>query len=129
MFAKNSILFENEYDSSSMIDIPSSHILLTITDHNINSFLKNQNNKFINISSKYENEEENALKLEEIFDRNNTYIFENLFKFSTIEIDDKVNNIINLEEQKEEKISQDRQNNSLHKDIVIAIDFFSEEDK
>ena len=40
-----------------------------------------QNNKFINISSKYENDEENALKLEEIFERNNAYIFENLFKF------------------------------------------------
>ena len=51
------------------------------------------------------------------------------FKFSTIEIDDKVNNDINLEELKEEKISQDGQNNSLHKDIVIAIVFFSEEDK
>ena len=129
MFAKNSILFENEYDSSSMIDIPSSHILLTITDHNINSFLKNQNNKFINISSKYENEEENALKLEEIFDRNNAYIFENLFKFSTIEIDDNANNNINLKEPKEEKISQDMQNNSLNNDIIIAIDSPSEEDK
>ena len=124
MFAKNSVLFENEYDSSSMIDLPSSHILLPITDHNINSFLKNQNNKFI--SSKYENEEENALKLEEIFDRNNAYIFENLFKFSTIEIDDKANNNINLEELKEEKISQDIQNNN---DIIIAIDSLSEEDK
>ena len=129
MFAKNSILFENEYDSSSMMDIPSSHILLPITDHNINSFLKNQNNKFINISSKYENEEENELKLEEIFDRNSAYIFENLFKFSTIEIDDKANNNINLEEPKEEKLNQDMQNNSLNNDIIIAIDSPSEEDK
>ena len=129
MFAKNSNLFENEYDSSSMMDIPSSHILLPITDYNNNSFLKNQNNKFINISSKYENEEENALKLEEIFDRNNAYIFENLFKFSIIEIDDNANNNINLKEPKEEKISQDMQNNSLNNDIIIAIDSPSEEDK
>ena len=111
-----------------MINIPSSPILLPIIDHNINSFLKNQNNKFINIPSKYENEEENGLKLEEIFDRNNAYIFENLFKFYTIEINNIVNNI-NLEEAKDPKISQDGLNNSLNNDIVIVIDSLSEEDK
>jgi len=129
MFAKNSILFENEDDSSSIIDIPYSPIRLPITDHNINSFLKNQNNKFINISSKYENEEENKLKLEEIFDRNHAYIFENLFKFSIDETEDKVKNNINLEESKEQKISQDMINNSINNDIIIAIDSLPEQNK
>ena len=129
MFSKNSILFENEDDSSSIIDIPYSPIRLPITDHNINSFLKNQNNKFINISSKYENEEENKLKLEEIFDRNHAYIFENLFKFSIDETEDKVKNNINLEESKEQKISQDMINNSINNDIIIAIDSLPEQNK
>jgi len=45
MFSKNSASLEIENDSSSMIDIPSSPILLPITDYN--SLLKNKNNKYI----------------------------------------------------------------------------------
>jgi hypothetical protein len=118
MLTKNSALFEIENDSSSIIDIPSSPILLPITDYN--SLLKNKNNKFINNSSlKYENNEENQLKLKEMFEGNDAYIFGNLFKFSSIEIDDALNNNINLEESKVPKISQDIVSNSTNKEIKI----------
>ena len=129
MLSKNSVLFDNEDDSSSMIDILSSPIFLPITDHNINSFLKNQKNKFINVSSKYENDEENGIKLEAIFERHNAYIFENLFKFSAYEIDNVINNEINLDDPKVQKISQNLINKTTNKDIIIEINSFSEKNK
>jgi len=128
MLIKNSAIFEFENDSSSMIDFPSSPILIPITDYN--SLLKNKNNKYINNSSlKYENNEENRLKLEEMFEGNDAYIFGNLFKLSPVEIDNEVNNHINLEESKVPKISQDIVSNSTNKEIVIEIDSLLEKNK
>ena len=131
MFTKNYVLFDNEDDSSYMIEFPSSPSLLPITDHNINSFLKNQNNKFINISSsKYENEDENGIKLGDIFNRRNTYIFENLFKFSSVGIDDGINHNIDLEEQGEvQEIDQNKIKHSRNENIVIEIDSLPERNK
>ena len=118
MLTKNSAIFEFEHDSSSMIDFPSSPILIPITDYN--SFLKNKNHKFINNSSlKYENNEENLIKLGEMFEGNDAYIFGNLFKFSSFDIDDALNNHINHEESKVPKISQDIVSNSTNKEIKI----------
>ena len=97
---KNSSSFEIEDDSSSILDyIPSPPIFLPRTDHNINLFLKSHINKFIDISlPKNGAYQDNKIKEENVFDSSNTSISENLFKFSSIAIDNKINGIIELEE-------------------------------
>jgi len=54
-----------------------------------------------------------------MFEGNDAYIFGNLFKLSSFEIDDVVNNHINLEESNVPKISQDIVSNSINKEIKI----------
>ena len=119
MLMKNSCSFEIEDDSSSILDyIPYPPIFLPRTDHNINLFLKSHINKFIDISlPKNGAYQDNKIKEENVFDSSNTSISENLFKYSSIAIDNKINGIIELEEPEIPTINKDILNNSLNKNV------------
>ena len=116
---KNSSSFKIDDDSSSIIDfIPSPPIFLPRTDHNINLFLKNHINKFIDISlPKNEAFQDNKIKEENACDSSNTSISENLFKYSSKEIDNEIYSIIELEEPENTKINKGELNNWLNKNL------------
>ena len=124
MLRENLNSFDIEDDSSSIIDyIPSPPIFIPSTEHNINLFLKNQINKFINISlPKYENFQESIIKEGDAFGDSGLHISENLFKYSPIVIDDEINNIIEHGEPENQKMNKDILNNSPNKKISVVID-------
>ena len=124
MLRENLNSFDIEDDSSSIFDyIPSPPIFIPSTEHNINLFLKNQINKFINISlPKYENFQENIIKEGDAFGDSGLHISENLFKYSPIVIDDEINNIIEHGEPESPKMNKDILNNSPNKKISVVID-------
>ena len=124
MLRENLNSFDIEDDSSSIIDyIPPPPIFLPSTEHNINLFLKNQINKFINISlPKYENFQESIIKEGDAFGDSGLHISENLFKYSPIVIDDEINNIIEHGEPENPKMNKDILNNSPNKKISVVID-------
>ena len=124
MLRENLNSFDIEDDSSSIFDyIPSPHIFIPSTEHNINLFLKNQINKFINISlPKYENFQESIIKEGDAFGDSGLHISENLFKYSPIVIDDEINNIIEHGEPENPKMNKDILNNSPNKKISVVID-------
>ena len=124
MLRENLNSFDIEDNSSSIFDyIPSPHIFIPSTEHNINQFLKNQINKFINISlPKYENFQESIIKEGDAFGDSGLHISENLFKYSPIVIDDEINNIIEHGEPENPKMNKDILNNSPNKKISVVID-------
>ena len=131
MLRENLNSFDIEDDSSSIIDyIPSPPIFIPSTEHNINLFLKNQINKFINISlPKYEILQESKIKEGDAFGDSSLPISENLFKYSPIVIDDEINNIIEHGEPENQKMNKDILNNSPNKKISVIIDSSEEMNK
>ena len=126
MLRENLNSFDFEDDSSSIIDyIPSPPIFIPSTEHNVNLFLKNQMNKFVNISlPKYDILQESKIKEGNSFGDSSLPIPENIFKFSPIVIDDKINNNIELGEQENTKMNKDILNNSPNKNISVEVDSF-----